>query len=154
MAPKADVSRRSASKKPESRKAPVEGSALHRKGLCVTALSTSGDRATAAYSELASRDNDALQATFAQHKGNAPKLASALARLYGRLQIRYTQDHHNRKQSGAPTKASATPTARPQTAAGPRLSLDPEQWSSAVLSAPTKDPTGTTYLAGISLHDI
>ena len=71
MAPKADGRRRSTSKKPESRKAPVEGTALHRKGLCVTALATSGDRATAAYNELASRDSDALQATFNKHKGNA-----------------------------------------------------------------------------------
>ena len=154
MAPKANGGRRTTSKKPDSRKAPVEGSALHRKGLCVTALYTSGDRATAAYNELAARDVDALQATFTQHKGDATKLASALARLCARHQINYTQYHYKRKHGGAPTTASANPAARPQTAAGPRLSLDPEHWSCAVRTAPTKDPTGATYLAGISLHDI
>ena len=131
----------------------MEGSALHRKALCVSALSTTGDRATAAYNELASRDLEALQAAFTQHKGNATKLASALARLCGRYQISYTHDHHKRKQNAAPTKAT-TPAVSPQAAAGPRLSLDPEQWSKPVLSAPTKDPTGATYVEGISLHDI
>ena len=153
MAPEPDGSRRSTSKKPDLRKAPVEGSPLHRKGLCVAALSKSGDRATAAYNELAARDNDALQATFTQHKGDATKLTSALARLCARHRISFTHDHHKRTQGGAPTKASA-PAARSQTAAGPRLALDPEHWSCTVRTAPTKDPSGATYLAGISLHDI
>ena len=152
MAPQAAGSRRLTSKKPDLRKAPVEGSALHRKGLCVAALSKSGDRATAAYNELAARDTVALQATFTQFKSDATKLTSALARLCAKHRISYTHDHHQRMQGGAPTKAS-DPAARSQAAPGVRLALDSDNWSGTVRTAPTKDPTGTNYLPGISLHD-
>ena len=154
MAPKPNGGRRMTGKKnDDTRKAPVEGTALHRKETCVTALKLMGDRATAAYNELIACDVDGVQSHYHQHMNDSKKLAGLLTRLCAKHQISYTHNHYQLNHPGSKTDPS-TPKASSQTADGPRLALDPDQWSCAVRAAPTKDPDGTSYLPGISLHDI
>ena len=163
MAPKDTPNRRRLTSKQSrpratAQKPALEGSLLQRKQLCTKALIAAGsDRATAAYNALAQCQADALQAGFADHKGDTKKLGAFLIRLCAANGVSYTMDHHERskqKRANGGTSAATRAPASLQAAAAhtPFISLDPAHWSVPV----TLDPTshGDGYKDGISLHDM